>query len=157
MGSSKAQVLWLRSATQKAAAAAEPTSDLEVNVIFTDRGGTLAALKTAGALALNLRARINLLAFQVVPLAFPLARPPVSIPFSQQRLLDLASQGAQGHLDTAVQLYICRNERQALLQVLRPKSVVVIGSRKRWWPTQESKLARMLRSQGHQVIFATLK
>lgn len=145
-----------RPAAQEATAEAEPAGDLEVDVIFTDGDGTLTALKTAGVLAHSLRARINLLAFQVVPLAFPLARPHVSIPFIEQRLLDLASQGAQGPLDTTVQLYLCRDERHALVQVLRPKSVVVIGGRKRWWPTKEQRLAEQLRQDGHQVVSAYL-
>ena len=149
--------LWARSVTQDRAAEADPSTDLEVNVIFTDDEGTLTALKTAGALAHNLRARINLLVFQVVPLAFPLQRPPVSIPFTEQRLLDLASQGAQGPLDTTVHLYLCRDMRQVLLQVLRPKSLVVIGGRKSWWRTKESRLARRLRSEGHEVVFARHK
>lgn len=148
---------WARSVTQDRAAEAGPSTDLEVNVIFTDDEGTLTALKTAGALAHDLRARINLLVFQVVPLAFPLTRPPVSIPLTEQRLLDLACQGAQGPLDTDVHLYLCRDKRQVLLQVLTPKSLVVIGGRRRSWPTRESRLARTLRSKGHQVIFAGLK
>jgi hypothetical protein len=146
--------VWARPATQEATAEAEPTGDLEVDVIFTDGDGTLTALKTAGVLAHNLRARINLLAFQVVPFAFPLERPHVSIPLIEQHLLDLASQGVQGPLDTTAQLYLCRDKRQALGQVLRPKSVVVIGGRKRWWPTKEQRLAEQLRQEGHQVILA---
>jgi hypothetical protein len=63
--------------------------ELEVNVIFNDRQGTLTALKTAKALAHQLRARIILLVAQSVPLSFPLTRPPVSVAFTQQQLLDL--------------------------------------------------------------------
>jgi hypothetical protein len=140
-----------RSVTHEAAEA-DRKPELEINIIFMDAEGTLAALKLAGDLACNLAARINLLVFQVVPLSFPLTHPPVSIPFTEQRLLELACRGAQGLLETAIHLYLCRDQQQALLRVLKPKSLVVIGSKKRWWPTKESKLARMLRSQGHQVI-----
>jgi len=125
-----------------------------VNVIFTDSESTLAALEMAGSLASNLGARINLVAAQVVPLVFPLTRPPVAVDYTEQRLLDLAYRGAQGPLETSVQLYLCRDKRQALLRALKPKSLVVIGGKARWWPTKESKLAGVLRSNGHQVVVA---
>jgi hypothetical protein len=32
-------------------------------------------------------------------------------------------------------------------------SIVVLGGRKRWWPTREKKLARQLRRAGHEVVF----
>jgi len=54
-------------------------------------------------------------------------RPPVSIPFTEQRLFDLACQGVQGPFETLVCLYFCRDKRQILSQVLKPKSLVVIG------------------------------
>src|SRR5437762_3336716 len=83
-------------------AEAHGKSQLEINVIFTETESTLAALKLAGDLALSLGARINVLALQLIPLSSPLTRPPVSIPFIEQRLLDLAHQGAQGPSDTAM-------------------------------------------------------
>src|SRR2546425_1272771 len=130
---------------------------IEVNVIFTDFESTLAALKMAGSLACNLGPRINLVAAQVGPLVFPLTRPPVAVDYTEQRLLDLAYRGAQGPLETSVQLYLCRDKRQVLLRVLKPKSLVVIGAKCRWWPTEESKLAEALRSNGQEVVFANLK
>jgi hypothetical protein len=137
------------------AAGNNPSNELEVNVIFTDHQRTLAALRTAGALAHRLQARINLLVPQGVPYAFPLTSPPVPIQFTERRLLDLVDQGSsQEFLDTSVQIYLCRDWRPCLLQALKPQSLVVIGGRARWWPTKATRLARMLRSAGHKVIFA---
>src|SRR5437867_4307879 len=82
-----------RPVTPDIAPHAGPAPQLEVNVIFTNTKGTLAALGMAGRLACNLGARINLVRAQVVPLAFPLTRPPVSIAFTEQRLLELAYRG----------------------------------------------------------------
>jgi hypothetical protein len=130
---------------------------LEVNVIFTTEKHACAALKVAGALAQNLNAHLNVVAVKEVPLGFPLDRPPVAIPFTQRRLYDLANQGVQGPLDTTVRLYYCRKKLQGLLQALTPKSLVVIGGNERLWPTKESRLARILRDRGHQVIFPTDK
>src|SRR6266849_3346568 len=139
------------------AAETTPGNELEINVIFTDRRGTLGALKTAGALAHQLRAHINLLVPRVVPYAFPLASPPVSIQFTERRLLDLAHRGAQGPIVISVQLYLCRDPRLYLLEALEPRSLVVVGGRARWWPTKETKLARMLQFAGPHVVFASLE
>lgn len=132
----------------------EKQERLEINIVFTHPRGTLAALRAAGKLALDLDARLNLLVAQAVPVFFPVTRPPVAVQFTERRLVELASQGAQGTLETAIRLYLCRDQKQTLLQVLPSKSLVVIGGRKRWWwPTQEAQLARALQANGHQVIF----
>jgi hypothetical protein len=130
---------------------------LEVNVLFTTERHACTALKVAGALAQNLNAHLSLVVVKEVPLGFPLDRPPVAISFTQQRLYDFASQGLQGPLDTTVRLYYCRKIMQGLLQALKPKSLVVIGGRKKLWPTKESRLAKILRARGYQVIFPTDK
>src|SRR6266498_3245122 len=93
---------------------ADRKSELQINVVFTDTEGTLAALRLAGGLACNLGAQINLLALQLVPLSFPLTCPPVSIPFTERRLLELAYRGGQGRLETAIHLYLCRDKQQVL-------------------------------------------
>jgi hypothetical protein len=148
---------WECSIPPGGAAENNPGNEFEINVIFTDRRGTLGALETAGALAHQLRAHINLLVPRVVPYAFPLASPPVSIQFTERRLLDLALRGAQGPMVISLQLYLCRDRRLCLLEALKPQSLVVVGGRVRWWPTRETKLARMLQFAGHQVIFAGLE
>jgi hypothetical protein len=40
-----------------------------------------------------------------------------------------------------------------LLRTLSPNSLVVIGGRKKWWPTNEKLTARRLRKAGHKVLF----
>src|SRR5216683_2041838 len=140
--------LWDCSVPPGRAAETNPDNELEINVIFTDHLGTLGALRTAGALAHQLRAHINLLVPRVVPYAFPLASPPVSIQFTERRLLDLAHRGAQGPIVISVQLYLCRDPRLCLLEALEPRSLVVVGGRARWcqpkkpnWPGCFSLLA----------------
>jgi hypothetical protein len=149
--------LWEYSIPPGRAAETDPGNELEINVIFTDHRGTLGALKTAGALAHHLRAHINLLVPRVVPYACALANPPVSIQFSERRLLNLARQGAQGSVVISVQVYLCRDRRLCLLEALKPQSLVIVGGRTRWWPTKETKLAKMLQFAGHHVIFAGLE
>jgi hypothetical protein len=125
---------------------------LEVNVIFSTDRGTQAALNAAQELAKGLNAVTVLLVPQVVPLQFPLSSPPVSIGFTKRRALALA-QTCQKEVDIRVQIYLCVDKRQCLLKVLQPRSLVLIGGRKRWWPAAEQKLARALLAHGHRVIF----
>jgi hypothetical protein len=124
---------------------------LELNVIFTDPQATAAALNFAESFACELGGRIRLRAAIAVPHQLPLDEPPVSAAFLQENLRSLASQVADEFQPT-VHLYVCRDRVPALLQVLRPNSLVVLGGRKHWWPTAESKLARALRAKGHCVI-----
>jgi len=42
-------------------------------------------------------------------------------------------------------------------EVLAPRSLVVIGARRRWWPTGEGWLARKLRREGHEVVLAEVE
>lgn len=125
---------------------------LEVNVIFSTTQGTQAALKAAQELAHGLNARTMLLVPQVVPRQFPISSPPVSIAFTERRALAIAS-ASQKDMDIRVHVYLCGDKKQCLLKVLKPKSLVLIGGKKRWWLAPEQKLARALRARGHRVIF----
>lgn len=124
----------------------------EVNVIFSTARGTQAALKAAQELAQDLNAQVLLLVPQVVPRQFPLSSPPVSIAFTERRTLALA-KACQKDADIHVKILLCVDKRECLLNVLQPRSLVLIGGRKRWWPAPEQKLARTLLNHGHRVIF----
>ncbi len=124
---------------------------LEVNVIFTSPEATRSALKAADRLAQGLDARIRFLVAQVVPLRSSLDSPPVSIPFTERRFMRMALE-CRGDAGIGVQVYLCRDRLQCLLRALRPRSLVIIGKSRRWWPTPERKLARVLQSSGHRVI-----
>src|ERR1035437_2021315 len=130
---------------------------LEVNVIFTDPQATVAALKTAGSLARDLGACIRVRAAITVPYALPLDKPPVSAGFIEDLLSDLLCRLDLDALEPSVHLYVCRDQVEALLQVLTRNSLVVIGGRKHWWPTAERRVAKALRSKGHRVVFVSLK
>jgi hypothetical protein len=128
----------------------ETQSRLDVTVVFTSPAPTMAAVRRAGLLASPLNARISLLVPQVVPYPVPLESPPVLLDFSEQWCRDIA---AQSHVPTAVHIYLCRDAAGMIQALLPPHSLVVIGGRKRWWPTREKTLARKLRHSGHEVIF----
>jgi alkylated DNA repair dioxygenase AlkB len=59
---------------------------------------------------------------------------------------------AESPVETTVRICLCRDRWEALEVLLEPRSLVVLGGRKRWWPTRESRLAQKLRRAGHEVI-----
>ena len=127
----------------------ETESKLNISVVFTSVEATLAALREAANLASRLGARITLLVPQIVPYPLPLSSPPVLLDWSEKRFGLIANASP---VETAVNLYLCRDRRETVAKVLKPHSLVVIGGLRRWWPTPESRLARNLRKAGHEVI-----
>jgi len=143
----------------------ETPAPLEITVLFTGSSSngssskdvryTLEALRKAAQLALGLHAQIRLVVPQVVPYPLPLTSPPVMLEFTERRFRVIAAQQAAANqpIDMRVEIYLCRDTDQMLDQALKPKSMVIFGGAKRWWPTAEQRLARRLRRNGHEVIF----
>ncbi len=127
---------------------------LHVAVVFTSLNATIKALRRAVDLAARLRTCLTLVVVQTVPFPLPLASPPVLLDFSEKRLREIAS-GTPA--DIRVHLYLCRDRTEALKLALKPSSLVVLGGRKRWWPTAEWRLATKLRRAGHEVIFTEME
>jgi hypothetical protein len=128
-------------------------SKLDISVVFTSVNATLEALKQAGELlghqAASLGGRITLIVPQIVPYPMPLASPPVLVDFNERRLRVIAGNC---RVETRVSIYLCRDALETLRSVLKPRSLVIVGSRKRWWPTAEKRLAAKLRHFGHEVV-----
>jgi len=122
---------------------------LDIAVIFTSVDSTLAALRKAGMLASSLGARITLIVPQVVPYPAPLENSSVQLDWNETHFRVIAGESP---VETTVRIYLCRDRTDALKSVLRPGSIVVLGTQKRRWPTSESRLARDLRKMAHQVI-----
>ncbi len=70
--------------------------------------------------------------------------------FNERRFRVIASESP---VETVVCLYLCRDRCETLARVLAPRSLVVVGGRKGWWPTKEKRLALRLSHAGHEVIF----
>jgi hypothetical protein len=127
------------------------STTLAVEVIFTSTESTRAALEAASRLTRDLDAQVRLVAAQVVPYPVSLSRPTVPVEWTERHLRALA---AAASVPAHVQVYLCRDQRQALADFLRPGSLVVLGGRRRWWPTAEQRLGRWLQARGHSVVFA---
>jgi hypothetical protein len=123
-------------------------SKLDISVVFTSVDATLTALKEAGNLASSLGGRITLIVPQIVPYPLPLTSPPVLVDFNERRLRVIANHC---RIETRVSIYLCRDPLEILNSVLKPYSLVVVGTRKRWW-TAEKRLAAKLRRAGHEVV-----
>jgi hypothetical protein len=126
---------------------------VEVNVLFTTHAGTLAALKIALRLGRDLRTRPKVLLLYDVPYTLPIEKPAVPTGLLEEQIRALARESSS---EITARIILCREPRRTLQQILRPHSVVVIGGKKRWWPTREQRLARALRKDGHEVIFASI-
>jgi hypothetical protein len=144
----------LEASTGCPARSTESGSRLNIAVVFTSVDATLAALREAAKLAGSLSAHITLMVPQVVPYPLPPQNPPVLLDWNERRFHVIA---ADSPVETSVRIYLCRDRLEALRIVLHPRSIVVIGARRRWWPTPERRLARQLRRLGHEVIVKELE
>ena len=122
---------------------------LNIFVVFTSVDATKAALRTAGRMADYLEGRITLLVPETVPWPLPLNKPPVLHRWKQRQFRALA---AQSSVPAEIRFYLCRDWYETLSRILKPHSLLVIGGKKRWWPTSEGRLAARLRKLGHEVI-----
>jgi hypothetical protein len=118
-----------------------PAERLDVTVVYTEAGWTNDVLRRVAQLAANLRARVRLIVPRVVPHPLPLDEPPIAERFERTRF---GCMGRNAPVDTHVQLCYCRDEREALLSLLSPGSLVVVGGLRRWWRSGPQRLARAL-------------
>ena len=86
---------------------------------------------------------------KVVPYPLPLELPPVSPDFTEAAMSRFVS-GLE--LEIAVKIGLCRDRNEMIREAVSPGSLVVISTRKRWWPGAQWTLARQLRRDGHTVI-----
>jgi len=124
---------------------------LEVVVLHTTIEGTLASLKRAAELAAGLAANIRLLVLTVVPYPLPIDSPDVSVAFNRRRFTTIA---CEARVDTVVDIRLGREPMSMLDTALKPRSVVVLERRRRWWPDRTRRLAKRLERLGHQVVYS---
>lgn len=121
---------------------------LSVVVPYTTPELTRVALQHSSACK-DLDVHIFLVDVQVVPFPCPLDQPVVDKEHAKHRLQAFLNEdGLSG--DAAV-LY-ARDRLEAFRRLLGPHSLVVLATRKGWWPTRERKLARALTKAGHHVM-----
>jgi hypothetical protein len=124
------------------------TGVLWVVIPYTTLELTKAALRHA-AVCTDLEVHVCLVDIQTVPFPAPVDDPPVNREFSERRLEDLLrGSGLRGK----AALVYTRDWLESFRKVLEPNSLIILATKKRWWPTREVKLARALQNAGHHVM-----
>jgi hypothetical protein len=123
---------------------------LPVAVVFTTIEGTLAALNQAAHLAVGLSAQIVILATEVVSVRYTMSGLTESANFFQRLCQAMVTESELP--DVAVEVYLCRDQLQCLEGRLRPRSIVLIGVSRRWWPRRERHLERALNRRGFGAL-----
>src|SRR5262245_60445212 len=124
------------------------TASLTVVIPYTTPELTKAALRHAGVCT-DLNVHVSLVDIQIVPFPCPLDQPPIDKEFSEQRLRDLLMES---QLPGSAEVLYARDWLDGFRRVLEPKSLVILGTKRRWLRTREEKLARALVNEGHQVM-----
>jgi hypothetical protein len=126
-----------------------------VHVIATTEEGTQRALSAAAHLANERGTRVVVLVPHVVSFALPVGRSsedPAAIAAPYRALVSAAG------VDATVRVCFCREPQHVFGRLLTDQAEVVVGgTRRRWWPSREERLARDLAGRGHRVTFADIR
>ena len=126
---------------------------LDIVVLYTTPRLTKLALTRAEELVLELPARIRIVRMLAVPYPLDLLRPTVSLDLLREQTRQLA----RGVKSAEIALFLTRDPEVTLLKSLRPGSIVVIASKKRWWRTGQERLERICLGHGHHVALVYSK
>lgn len=121
---------------------------IEIVVPYTEWEVTAAVLQRAVALTAGLNARISLIAVHTVPYPSTFGCPASVHAYLVEQLVDLAGRCA---LPVNAQVVLARGLWDGFRHAVPAESMVLLGSRKRFFRTYEERLARMLASHGHKV------
>src|SRR5580693_5919434 len=121
---------------------------VELVVPYTNPALSARALAAAVELARDLAAAVTLMAVHVLPYPSPLE---CQEEIRQRLEAELTAVARTSPAAIRVKLVFARNRADAYIGLLRRQSLVVIGTKDRWWTTREQRLARALMSSGHSV------
>jgi hypothetical protein len=125
-------------------------SGAAVHVVATTPSGTRAAMTAATALAKGLESRVHVIAGRQMPTDWSLDQQSAALRAFAQEIMALPEA-----MSARVKVLPCVCRRPSdIVQLLRPRAVVVIGGRShRWWSSPEQRLAHTLTAGGYQVLF----
>ena len=121
-----------------------------VFVVFTTLADTMAAVDVADGLARSRGVPVTVVHFRTVSHALPVDRPDGISPLESE---DFHGELCAHGRFVDARIILCRDERTAIAQAFTPHSLIVVGGRRRWWPTRAEKWCRMLEDAGHYVVF----
>jgi hypothetical protein len=68
------------------------------------------------------------------------------IALSEATMADIpAATDAHPEVDIAAHIWLCRDKCRTVRLILKPRSIMILGGRKRWRPTAEHRLASVLK------------
>jgi hypothetical protein len=141
----------LKAETERPPVETHDKSQPEVFVLFTTRPGTIAALRRGSQLSVKLGVHLKALMLYEVPQTLPLDERALPEGFLDDQMRAFESNFPAG---MSLRVILCRHSLRTLRQILPAHALIVLGGKKCWWPTGESSVARMLRRDGHKVVFA---
>lgn len=121
----------------------------QVIVVFTNTAEAVAALRTAAHLSANSGIRPQVLMLYDVPYTLPLEGRALPEGFYEEQLRAVKWDFPEG---VSLRICLCRSPRQMLRHIHPSDALIVIGGKRHWWPTRESRLARRLRKDGYKVV-----
>jgi hypothetical protein len=121
-----------------------------VYALFTSLEPTMAALRVASELATRLGASVRLIHFRSVE---PRRRRPDEPASSDVDAEFVANRFKSAGVAASLSVYVCRDPRQAMPMAFGRRSLIVVGDRRRLWPTRAERLYRALQDAGHYVLF----
>jgi len=122
----------------------------EVYVLFTSIDETLRAVRVARRLARAMHSHVTIVHFRPIGFAAPLEAAPGLSPVETDAF---RARLEAEDCDARIRVCVCRDARQAIPSVLQEHSLIVIGGRRRWWPTPSDRWRRTLEEQGYLVVF----
>ena len=127
---------------------------LDLVVPYVDPALTTRALAVALKLADGCNATVTLLAVHVLPYPAPLE---CQAGIRQRLEAELTAVARATPALVRVKLVFARDREETYLALLRRESLVVIGTKDRWWWTGEERFARKLAAHGHSVAVIKVK
>jgi hypothetical protein len=127
---------------------------LDLVVPYVNAALTTRALAAALKLADGCSAEVTLMAVHVLPYPAPLE---CQEGIRQRLEANLAAMARATRASVSIKLVFARDREDAYLALLRRKSLVVVGTKDRWWRTREERFARKLAAHGHSVAVIKVK
>jgi hypothetical protein len=147
--------MFLRDSAQLPLAEIErPERPFELVVPYTSPALTAQALAAAVDLARGFEAAVTLMAVYVLPYPSPLE---CQEGIRKRLEAELTAVARTSPVSIRVKLVFARDREDAYLGLLGRQSLVVIGTKDRWWRTREERLARRLTAGGHSVAVVKVR
>jgi len=122
--------------------------EIEVVVLYTEPAVTAAVLSRVRSLTAGLNARVSLVAAHTLPYPLPFVCPEAAHAHLVEQLVELAGECP---IPVTPQVVMARDRDEGIRFLLKPASTVLVGTRRRLFPSHEERLARTLARDGHKV------